>query len=84
MRNRKRLAIDNGMQRCTLGRTGGNVADKQQQIQTALRLDESMLELADNIAKRMSRPGLRLTRADLLRLAVHQGLAQLDAENKKR
>ena len=61
------------------------MTDKQkQQIQTALRLDESVLELADKLAERMSRPGLRLTRADLLRLAVHQGLSQLDAESKKR
>jgi hypothetical protein len=61
------------------------MTDKQeQQVQTAIRLGESVLKLADDIADRMSRPGLRLTRADLLRLAIHEGLAKLNAENKKR
>lgn len=61
------------------------MTDKQeQQVQTALRLGESVLERADKLAEKMSRPGLRLTRADLLRLAVHQGLDQLEVESKKR
>lgn len=61
------------------------MTDKQeQQVQTALRLGESVLELADKLAERMSRPGLLLTRADLLRMAVHQGLSQIDAESSKK
>jgi predicted DNA-binding protein len=61
------------------------MADKQeQQVQTALRLGESVLERADKLAERISQPGLRLTRADLLRMAVHRGLDQIEAENKKR
>ena len=59
--------------------------DKQeQQIQTAIRLPESVLDRADKVAERMSRPGMRVTRADVLRLATHQGLDQLEAEGKKR
>lgn len=59
--------------------------DKQeQQVQIAIRLPESELERADKLAGRMSRPGLRLTRADVLRLAFYQGMDQLESEGKKR
>lgn len=59
--------------------------DKQdQQVQTAIRLPESVLDRADKVAERMSRPGFRVTRADVLRLATHQGLDQLEAEGKSK
>lgn len=62
------------------------MSDNQQelQVQTAIRLPESVLERADKVAQRMSRPGLRVTRADVLRLATHQGLEQLEAEGKSK
>ena len=59
--------------------------DKQeQQVPTSIRLSESVLERADKVADRMSRPGLRVTRADVLRLATHQGLEQLEAEGRSK
>ena len=57
--------------------------DKQEQrVQTAIRLPESSLKLADKIADRMSRPGFNVTRAEVLRAAVAEGLKTL--ERKKR
>ena len=57
--------------------------DKQEQrIQTAIRLPESSLKLADKIADRMSRGGFATTRAEVLRAAVAEGLKKL--EGKKR
>ena len=61
-----------------------NDKQQEQQIQTAIRLPESVLDRADKVAERMSRPGLRVTRADVLRLATHQGLDQLEAEGKSK
>lgn len=59
--------------------------DKQeQQVQTAIRLPDSFLKRADKLAKRMAQPGRRCTRADVLRLAMAQGLTALEVESKKR
>lgn len=58
--------------------------DKQEeQIQTAIRVPGSFLKRADKLAERMSRPGLRLTRADVLRLALAEGFTHLETEQKK-
>lgn len=58
--------------------------EQEKQVQTAIRVSESLLDRADKVADRMSRPGMRITRADVLRLAAHQGMDQLEAETKKR
>jgi predicted DNA-binding protein len=61
------------------------MTDKQdQQIQTAIRVPESWLDRLDKIAERMSRPGMRVTRAEALRMAAHRGIEALEAEGKKR
>lgn len=73
--------IDIRRQRSTLG---GIVNDKQeQQVQTAIRLPEALLERVDRLAESMSEPGMRVTRADVLRLAAHRGVDQLEGERKR-
>ncbi|KKL70791.1 hypothetical protein LCGC14_2101330 [marine sediment metagenome] len=59
--------------------------DKQEQlIQTAIRLYESDLKLADKIAKHMSRPRFPVARAEVLRAAVAEGLKTLGAKYDKK
>jgi predicted transcriptional regulator len=61
------------------------VADKgEQHVQVAIRVPESVLERVDRIADKMSQPGMRVTRTDVLRLATYRGVEQLEAEQKKR
>lgn len=61
------------------------MSEKQEElIQTALRVPESLLERIDKIAESMSRDGIRITRADVLRSAVFRGIEQLETEKKKR
>lgn len=61
------------------------MADKQDpQVQTAIRLSESLLSRVDKLAVRMSQPGLRVTRAEVLRLAAFRGVATLETEGKKK
>ena len=55
---------------------------QEQRIQTAIRLPQSSLKLADKIAERMSRGAFPVTRAEVLRAAVVEGLKKL--ESKKR
>jgi predicted DNA-binding protein len=52
------------------------------QIQTAIRLPESLLDRLDRIAARMSKPERRVTRAEVLRMAAFHGVAQLEAEKR--
>lgn len=51
---------------------------------TVIRHPKSWLGRFDKIAERMSQPGLRVTRVGVLRLAIHQGLDQLEAEGKSK
>jgi predicted DNA-binding protein len=62
------------------------MSDKQEenQIQTAIRVPESVLKRFDKLAEQMSVPGTQITRADVHRQAVYRGLAELEKENKKR
>jgi len=60
------------------------MSDKQeQQVQTAIRLPESLLDRVDKLAETMSQPGMRVTRAEVLRLAAYRGVDQLEAERKR-
>jgi predicted DNA-binding protein len=54
------------------------------QIQTALRLPESLLARVDELATHMSQPGMTVTRAEVLRLAAFRGVERLEAEKKKK
>lgn len=61
------------------------MTDKQeQQIQTAIRVPESWLGRLDELARQASRPGVRITRALVLRDALYQGIVAMEAERKKR
>lgn len=57
---------------------------QEPQVQAAFRVPRSFLERVDRVAERMSRPGLRLIRTDVLRMASFKGLELLEAENSRR
>jgi hypothetical protein len=48
--------------------------------QIALRLPPELLEQADALAEPLSPPGLSYSRADVLRMAIAEGLAVLHAK----
>jgi predicted transcriptional regulator len=52
--------------------------------QTAIRLDDELLERIDKVAERMSPPGVHVTRAEALRRSVLLGIVLLEIETKKR
>jgi predicted DNA-binding protein len=56
----------------------------EQQIQTAIRFPESFYKRLDKLVGRMSEPGKRFTRIEVLRLAAFRGIAELETETKKR
>lgn len=60
------------------------MTDKQELTQIAMRVTDALLERSDKIAERMSEPGMRVTRTEVLRLALHRGIAVLEVEKKKR
>ena len=60
------------------------MSDKDQQVQTAIRLPESLFTRLDKLAERLSQPGLQITRTKALRLAIFRGVAELETEKKKR
>jgi len=61
------------------------MTEKQEnQVQTAVRIPESWLERLDGLADRLSQPGMRVTRAEALRLAAHRGLVAYETEGKKK
>jgi predicted DNA-binding protein len=57
---------------------------QEDQIQTAIRLPESLYARLDKLAAQMSQPGMKVSRAVILRLAAFRGVEQLEAEQKKR
>lgn len=56
---------------------------KEPQVQTAIRLPESLLKRIDKIALSMSEPGRHCTRAEALRIAVTHGVDKLETGKKK-
>jgi predicted transcriptional regulator len=54
------------------------------QTQTAIRLPDSLLARLDKLAERMSEPGMRVTRTEVLRLAVFRGASELEAEKGRK
>ena len=61
------------------------MSDKQERtIQTAIRLLESDLKLADKIADRMSAPGFPVMRSEVLRAAITEGLKKLEAKRGRK
>jgi len=49
--------------------------------QTAIRIPSAVLRAVDALARRLSRPGLRITRATMIRMLVIQGVQR---ERKRR
>ena len=58
--------------------------EKESTIQTAVRVPESLLEELDRLADNLSQPGMKVTRTEVLRLALYRGVEQLKREGKKR
>jgi len=52
-------------------------------VQISIRVPPEWLERADAVAEKMGRPGLEMTRADVLRMALVQGLEFVEQEVKK-
>lgn len=57
---------------------------EEAQIQTGVRIPESWFDRLDKIAERLSQPGLPVKRTEALRLSIARGMAELEAEGKKR
>jgi predicted DNA-binding protein len=53
---------------------------KETQIQTAIRLPASLLKRIDRLAENMSKTGIRITRAEALRLAAATGVSALETK----
>jgi hypothetical protein len=49
---------------------------------TAIRLDGALLDEAEALAKKMSQPGLKLTRTDVLRMAIISGLKEMKQKRR--
>ena len=58
--------------------------EEENHVQTAVRIPESWMERLDKIAEQMSRPGMRVTRAEALRLSAIHGIEYFEAEGKKK
>ena len=49
-------------------------------LQTAVRLENEVITRLDALIDKMSRPGLRLSRTDIIRMALAEGLPILEKE----
>ena len=58
--------------------------EKGPAVQTAVRLDPELLARLDAAAAKLSRPGLVLTRADAIRIALATGIEAIEREPAKR
>jgi hypothetical protein len=56
----------------------------EKKTQVALRVDDGYLEDADALAEKMSRPGLNVTRTDVLRMAIIAGLKEIRRDQRVR
>lgn len=59
-------------------------AKQEEQIQTAIRIPKSLLRRIDRLAEHMSKEGMLITRADVHRIAIFDGVAGLEAKSKKK
>jgi predicted DNA-binding protein len=58
--------------------------ERETQVQVAIRLPGSVLTRLDGLAEKQSQPGMRVTRTEVLRRAIHLGLDRLEADRKRR
>lgn len=49
-------------------------------VQVSVRIEKTWVAQLDELADAMSRPGIELARADVLRAAIARGIAELRAE----
>ncbi len=49
-----------------------------------IKLADSLLRRADRLADKLKEPGMRYTRSDVLRMSIHRGFAEMEAEVEKR
>lgn len=52
------------------------------QVQTAIRLPEELIARFDALAVKMSAPGARMTRSEVIRLAAFEGISRIEAKHK--
>lgn len=52
-------------------------------FQTAFRVPNLLLDRVDKIARKMSRPGVRIKRSAVLRMALYRGVNQIESEGSK-
>jgi predicted DNA-binding protein len=62
----------------------GDKKEEETQVQTAIRIPESIVARFDKLAEQMSKPGMSISRADVHRQAIYRGLVELEKESKKR
>jgi predicted transcriptional regulator len=60
------------------------MAKKPPSQQVSVRLDDDVIDRLDVLAASLSRPGLPLTRADAMRIAIATGLESIASESKKK
>lgn len=51
-----------------------------EKVQIGVRLEEDLVDRLDAVAKKLSRPGLEITRADAIRVVLEAGLAAIEKE----
>lgn len=54
--------------------------EKTPAVQTAIRLDQSVIDRLDAAAAKLSRPGLAVTRSDAMRICLLTGLQAIEKE----
>lgn len=54
--------------------------EKGPTVQTAIRLDQELIDRLDAVAGRLSRPGLTVTRSDSMRICLLTGLQAIERE----
>ena len=54
--------------------------EKGPTVQTAIRLDQDVLDRLDAVAAKLSRPGLAITRSDAIRVCLLTGLQANEKE----
>lgn len=60
------------------------MSNEENDIQYAVRVPGSWLERLDKIAEHLSRPGIRVSRAEALRACAIHGIEHFEAEGKKK
>lgn len=60
------------------------VSGEPERIQLAVRLDRTIIRRLELLTSRFARPGLVITRTDVLRMALLEGLTTMEEREKQR